>query len=300
MGCGSSKIESQPSNNNEALKALEIKSLDDISDLEDDESLIELRADISCLGDGEVFLNLTDKSLGDKEARLVVALLNNMEHSLESVYFNENDIGPEGAAYIAELLKNNKTITELDLENNNLGDQGASALGKMLSTNESLLKLDLTNTNIGDRGAQDIGIGLSNNSTLEKLEIDENNIADAGATGLMKFHENNSSQLTILVLSGNGIGKSGTQAIAKALSTNPQLRDLYLSKNKIDDGGSKILANALAKKNTNLKLLDIDDNNMSEKGATEFCEIMKNSNNSSLDYTTKVAERRLSRVTSKF
>jgi Ran GTPase-activating protein (RanGAP) involved in mRNA processing and transport len=300
MGCGSSKVDDSQTPRKPPSKPVEVKSLKDIGDLANDRSLARIRNEIAALNEGEVYLSFTGKNIGDKEVRLIAALLMKKGQGLESLYLNENNIGPEGAAYISELLKDHPTITELDLEQNCLGADGVAYIGEMLAKNKTLLKLDLTNNKIGDWGAQSLGQGLITNSSLEKLEVDDNGISDAGVEGLMKFHENDTSQLTIMVLSSNAIGPRGTKAIAKGLATNPQLRDLYLSNNKIDDEAAKVLANALAENNTNLLHLDIEDNAMTENGVKGFDDIMKNSSNKYLDYTAKVSGRRLSRITSRF
>ena len=55
MGCGSSKIDAQ-SSQPKALNPVELKSLDDVSDLDNDESLADIRAEILSMSEGEVFL----------------------------------------------------------------------------------------------------------------------------------------------------------------------------------------------------------------------------------------------------
>ena len=60
---------------------------------------------------------------------------------------HENKIGVEGAKAMAEMLKCNKTLTELcividkDIEKNNIGDDGAKALAATLEMNTKLTSL---------------------------------------------------------------------------------------------------------------------------------------------------------------
>ena len=49
----------------------------------------------------------------------------------------------KGAKVIAEALKENTTIENLNLEKKQIGDEGAKAIGEMLKTNTSLKELTL-------------------------------------------------------------------------------------------------------------------------------------------------------------
>jgi hypothetical protein len=47
----------------------------------------------------------------------------------------ENDIGDEGAKYVAEALKVNTSLTEITLYDNNIGDDGAKYVAEALKVN---------------------------------------------------------------------------------------------------------------------------------------------------------------------
>jgi len=50
-----------------------------------------------------------------------------------------NRLGDEGATPLADMLKTNSTLTEINLgEDNQIGDKGATALADMLKTNSTL------------------------------------------------------------------------------------------------------------------------------------------------------------------
>ena len=63
------------------------------------------------------------------------------------------DIGAEGAITIAEALKTNSTLQDLDLMYNKIGDKGAIAIAKASKINSTLQDLDLMYNQIGDKGA---------------------------------------------------------------------------------------------------------------------------------------------------
>lgn len=53
---------------------------------------------------------------------------------------NSNNIGDEGAKYIAEMLagNNNKTLRWIELSSNNIGDDGANSIATSLVVNTSV------------------------------------------------------------------------------------------------------------------------------------------------------------------
>ena len=85
----------------------------------------------------------------------------------------------DGVIALAELLKSNTTITDLNLNENNLKDVGAKAIAEALKVNTTLKVLDLSLNYIGDEGAQALAEAIDANSTLEQLSISGNDIKDA-------------------------------------------------------------------------------------------------------------------------
>ncbi|MCG2755913.1 hypothetical protein L6269_00260, partial [Candidatus Dependentiae bacterium] len=146
-----------------------------------------------------------NEEISDKGTEcLAKALLNS---KLTKLNIGKNKIGPEGARYIADALKNeNCNLTELYLYWNKIGDDGAKAIAK------ALLKSKLTNLNLGDNeigpeGAQDLANALMNeNCKLTELDLDVNSIGDDGAKALSEALKNENCKLTKSNLRDNRIG----------------------------------------------------------------------------------------------
>ena len=60
-----------------------------------------------------------------------------------------NNIGDEGAAALAQGLRNNTALTTLYLHDNDIGDDGAAALALTLRNNTALTTLKLQGNDIG-------------------------------------------------------------------------------------------------------------------------------------------------------
>ena len=84
--------------------------------------------------------------------------------ALKSANLGRNNIGDEGAIAISTALKNNNTLTEIDLNGLNcvvkIGNAGAQAIAKMLVVNRALTSLDLYGNAIGAGGAEAIAAAL--------------------------------------------------------------------------------------------------------------------------------------------
>jgi hypothetical protein len=146
-----------------------------------------------------------------------VALDEVKELDLSSCMLTEKQV-----CLLAEVLKTNSCLTELDLGMNNIGAAGAAALGEALETNSTLKQLDLGDNQIGDAGAIALGECLKTNSTLDHLELGDNQIGDAGATALGEALETNST-LMLLEIHANQIGLKGRTAIANSIARNKAL-----------------------------------------------------------------------------
>jgi len=162
---------------------------------------------------------------------------------------NEMDhpVGNKGAAKLAEALKHNTSLTELDLVDSRVGDEGATKLAEALRQNTTLVSLLLRNNNVEDKGAMKLAEALKFNTTLVELNLDNNGVNDGGATKL-----------------------------AETLQCNSTLTKLDLSNNQVTDEGATSLAEAL-KQNTTLVTLEFEGNKMTEKGAEKFAEALLHS-----------------------
>jgi len=67
---------------------------------------------------------------------------------------NGNNIDKKGAFALAEALKINSTLKELNLWNNNIDTEGGIALADALKSNSSLLNLNLKNNKLDDTGKE--------------------------------------------------------------------------------------------------------------------------------------------------
>eukprot|EP00588_Corethron_pennatum_P013780 CAMPEP_0194274722 /NCGR_PEP_ID=MMETSP0169-20130528/7733_1 /TAXON_ID=218684 /ORGANISM="Corethron pennatum, Strain L29A3" /LENGTH=259 /DNA_ID=CAMNT_0039017993 /DNA_START=82 /DNA_END=861 /DNA_ORIENTATION=+ len=117
-----------------------------------------------------------DNVLGVDGAKVLAAALRD-NTTITTLNLNKNEIGDEGAAAIVKGLRGNTTLTCLVLMANEIGDKGAAAIGEALHHNTTITHLLLDLNKIGDEGAAAIGEGLRCNTTLIHLHLSNNSIS---------------------------------------------------------------------------------------------------------------------------
>mmetsp|Transcript_17902 Transcript_17902/g.17222 ORF Transcript_17902/g.17222 Transcript_17902/m.17222 type:complete len:158 (-) Transcript_17902:249-722(-) len=107
-------------------------------------------------------------------ARLIATSLSN-NRSLTYLDLERNKIGPSGCEALASHLIlqpiHGATLKTLLLSYNRVGDEGAKALAEVLKCNKSLTNLSLKNNNIKEAGLTVVGSAINSNNTLQKLSI---------------------------------------------------------------------------------------------------------------------------------
>ena len=80
-----------------------------------------------------------------------------------------NEIGTGDCAALAEAMKHNSTITQLNLERNGLGTRDCTALAEVIKHNLTVRQLDLARNEpcTGDRTA--LAEAIKHNSTITQL-----------------------------------------------------------------------------------------------------------------------------------
>ena len=193
--------------------------------------------------------------------------------TLQQLNVSLNSIGQGGAIALAEMLKENTTLQQLNVNFNSIGQGGAAALAEILKENRTLQQLDVRVNSIGLEGATALAEMLKKNRTLQQLDVSDNSIGQGGATALVEMLKENRT-LQQLDVGGNSIGQGGAIALAEMLKENRTLQQLDVSFNSIGQGGAAALAEIL-KENRTLQQLDVRVNSIGLEGATALAEMLK-------------------------
>jgi hypothetical protein len=143
-------------------------------------------------------LDLSSNEITFEGASLLANALNNNLTLKELILYN-NRIGDKGVRALAlELSINNSTLKKLNLGFNDITDDGAKHLAQMLKTNRTLTHLYLQQNQIGDRGIQLLaGVLARQNWSLQVLVLFSNKfVSDSSVTALIDMLRLNQSLQT--------------------------------------------------------------------------------------------------------
>lgn len=147
-----------------------------------------------------------------------------------------------------EALKENSSVSWLELESNSLEEIGAvSSLTQCLVDNSAITWLDLTSNAISQDGIKLIASALLRNKTV-----------------------------SVLILNKNRIDSNSVFLLAEALKYNVSITKLYLNSNKLGNDGAFYLSNSL-KNNNQITHLSLNNNRITYDGIASLCQILSNS-----------------------
>jgi Ran GTPase-activating protein (RanGAP) involved in mRNA processing and transport len=178
--------------------------------------------------------------------------------------------GNKTAYRLADALKENASLTKIDLWGKKIGDEGAAALADALKVNTSVKAISLYSNAIGKEGASALADALRVNTTVTTLNLNSNAIGNEGAAALVDVLKVNSS-VTTLELGVNEIGAEGAAALDDALKVNTSVTKIYLYSNGIGAEGAAALADAL-KVNTSVMTLNLGYNEIGNEGAAALAD----------------------------
>ena len=223
--------------------------------------------------------NMEDQNIGPNAALEIAELLVNNEHFIH-LNLSKNSIGDYGARCIAGALRENTTIIHLDLSNNAIGHEGAAEIFEMLVENENIVSLKLNSVEglnrnrIDVRGMRHITHCLQQNQVLQFLDLSGSSITTEGLAYLAEGLEVNKS-LASLNISDNELGPKCQPLIKPLMVCN--LIELDISNNKLGDTGLQLLINIFQQTSgtySRLQTLNIGKNNITSFGATKIFDIL--------------------------
>jgi Ran GTPase-activating protein (RanGAP) involved in mRNA processing and transport len=186
----------------------------------------------------------------------------------------------QSANVLRELIRRNKTITSLCIAGNVLGRNIAAvrSIAEGVRSNTTLHQLDLSSCGLNDQGISLVANALvARNASILTLNLNYNNFTSAGVRALVEDSMVVMKTLTKLSLWGNPIRSEGATILADALGSNamPSLKRLHLGFCGIGDDGFVAVVSAL-EQNTSLQILELQYNLIAERGYMALAESLPN------------------------
>ena len=190
--------------------------------------------------------------------------------NLHTLILHSNNIGPDGAQVLKQVLLHCRSLRCLDLFRTSIGDSGAVALAEGLQDHTSLLKLRLGYSGITLDGITSLIHVIRCNHLLD-FEISGCSIGSGVATLVDVMC---ADTLQILEVGKNGLNLDGTASLSVGLKSCRQLVNLGISHNNIGPHGMSSLAEGL-QYCTNLQALDLSYNKITSDGIGAIVYVMK-------------------------
>ena len=190
-------------------------------------------------------------------------------HSLLEINLSDCDISEENSKAIGDALMENKFLQVLDLHHNPIS-AGVVHIAESLKHNHSLLEINLSDCDISEENSKAIGDALMENKFLQVLDLHHNPIS-AGVVHIAESLKHNHSLLEIN-LGKCGITEKCCTAIGDALMVNRSLKVLNLDGNPISAGVVHI-AESL-KHNHSLIELNLGNCGITEEGFKAICDAL--------------------------
>jgi Ran GTPase-activating protein (RanGAP) involved in mRNA processing and transport len=195
--------------------------------------------------------------------------------TITDLSLRSNKIGDRDMERIAEGVIDNVTITRLDVSYNDLGPRGAAAIADLLAHGSA----DLRELRIEWNQLQRIGAlavlkdGLLHNGTVRHFCMSWNGMGDEGGEVLGEIIKG-SMVLEVVDVSHNRIGPKGAEAIAKGIQENGTLVRLVLSNNPLQDQGCAAIIRAL-RDNKSIAMIDLRDTGAAKAARAELADTLK-------------------------
>ncbi|CAE7855912.1 NLRC3 [Symbiodinium necroappetens] len=220
--------------------------------------------------------NLQEATL--KSLRLANAILAIKFQQKDKIDLSQAGLGDSDTKALAEVLKSNSTIAEINLDDNKIGDSGAQALAEVFMVHPSIMRISLNANEMGLVGAQALARAIELNPSIKSVELSDSQIGDHGRTmklahaiSAIKFRERVEVDLTCA-----GLGDSDAQALAEAIKMGSAIESIDLGSNQIGDVGAQGLAEAF-KASPSLHTLRLRKNRVGDMGAQSILQAIQDS-----------------------
>ena len=140
-------------------------------------------------GINQISVFTTDKTNTEYQITLLKHHLTGIVTDIDtrSMFIPDCKIGDDGAVALAEILKHNATLKQLDIRDNNIGDNGAIALADSLKHNNTVKFIDLSYNKIGEEGIIALVAAIKQNTTLEFICLDGIDITEKASLALVNI-----------------------------------------------------------------------------------------------------------------
>ena len=220
-------------------------------------------------------LKLTGNQLADSDIVLISDSLKT-NTILKRISVARCGIYEEGCKAIGDALMVNRSLQVLDLRGNPIS-AGVVHIAESLKHNHSLLEINIGYCDISENEAESLALSLKENNSLQTLILKRNNLSDTTAAHIADGLRHNNC-LKRLDISQCGLRDRSMKSIGSALEVNSSLEELDLMGNNAVTGVGLLDLGESLKRNRGLKTLKLGGSpNVSDNDWKLFIVCLQNS-----------------------
>ncbi|XP_077322806.1 NACHT, LRR and PYD domains-containing protein 12-like isoform X2 [Lithobates pipiens] len=205
-------------------------------------------------------VNLSSCNIQDEGLKKLIPAL----HNMKSLRLDNNHLKDSSCPHLASGIRNNQTLSTLNLSRNNLDGPHFRDLMEALTTSQ-IEELHLI-SNLTDSSCPHLASGIRNNQTLRRLNLSGHNLEGPHFRDLMEALT--TSRIEELQLSYNQLTDSSCPHLASGIRNNRTLRTLNLDWNTLEGPHFRDLMEALT--TSQIEELQIKYSKLSEDAKREL------------------------------
>ncbi|KAL9188368.1 hypothetical protein ACHAXT_006746 [Thalassiosira profunda] len=197
-------------------------------------------------GEGEPSDNMEISNISmPKQAFDIVTPVVLRMKGLMRINFNNNGFGHDGFVAVAEILGHHKTICEMHLtEQPQISAESAAVLSEAMRDHPCLKSLRFSENGVG-RSTEVLKTILDGVKHMTRVDLRNNDIDATSGPIIANFVAENHPSLSILDLEGNGLDDNNVPALVDALKKNTNLKIFDVVNNEITQEGREEMINAV-------------------------------------------------------
>ncbi|XP_057710176.1 NACHT, LRR and PYD domains-containing protein 12-like [Corythoichthys intestinalis] len=221
-------------------------------------------------------LDLSQNHLSDEGVEILSKGLASPNCILESLNLSRCHLDKGSCHLLASVLSSPSNLKSLDLRGNKLSNEAVEILSKGLASPNCILEsLDLKSCKLGKGSCHPLASVLSSSSNLRHLDLSHNDLSDKWVEILSKGLANPNCKLESLDLKSCKLGTGSCHPLASVLSSPSNLKHLDLSENNLSDEGVEILSKGLASPHCTLESIRLSECGFTNKGCLFLAEALK-------------------------
>ncbi|XP_039512070.1 NACHT, LRR and PYD domains-containing protein 3-like isoform X3 [Pimephales promelas] len=200
-------------------------------------------------------------------------LVNEIQTHLSKGSLSSGDLSPaQWSALVFVLLTSEEELEKFELQKFKKSDECLIRLSAVIKTSRRAL---LNDCNLKDKSCSALAEVLGSDTNLKELNMNNNNLQDSGVKLLCTGLKNINCKLEILRLNDCNLTDKSCSALAAVLGSETNLKELNMNNNNLKDSGVKLICTGLKNIKCKLEILRLRCCYMTDEGCSDVTSALK-------------------------